>query len=51
MPEIRFTLTEKLDELISKLASDMGVSKADYIKSLILKDLRNCGTKLRRDKE
>ncbi|MEM4244754.1 MAG: hypothetical protein QXR60_00925 [Candidatus Nanoarchaeia archaeon] len=44
-------MTEKLDEIISKLADSMGVSKADYIKSLILKDLRNSGTKMRRDKE
>lgn len=40
MPEIRFTLTEKLDKLVSKIADDLGVPKSDYIKSLILTDLK-----------
>jgi predicted ATPase with chaperone activity len=37
--------------LISKLAEDLGVPKAEYIKSLILKDLRKSGPRLRRDRE
>jgi hypothetical protein len=40
MPEIRFTLTEKLDKLISKFSDELGVPKSDYIKSLILTDLK-----------
>ena len=34
MPEIRFTLTEKLNKLVSKISDDLGVAKSDYIKSL-----------------
>jgi hypothetical protein len=40
MPEVRFTVTEKLDKLISKYSEGLGVSKADYIRSLLLQDLK-----------
>jgi len=41
IPEIRFTITEKLDRLILKSSDELGVSKAEYIKSIVLRDLRN----------
>tara|TARA_B100000315_G_C14310742_1_gene466242 strand:+ start:194 stop:337 length:144 start_codon:yes stop_codon:yes gene_type:complete len=40
MPEIRFGITKKLNNLIVKISDDMGVDKSDYVKSLILNDLR-----------
>ena len=40
MPEIRFTVTKKLDELILKVSDSLGVDKSDYVKSLILDDLK-----------
>ncbi|MCX6711759.1 MAG: hypothetical protein NT139_01830 [Candidatus Woesearchaeota archaeon] len=40
MPEIRFTVPEKLDKLISRISDQLGVGKSDYIKSLILTDLK-----------
>ena len=40
MPEIRFTVTEKLNEMILEVSNGLGVDKSDYIKSLILADLR-----------
>ncbi len=40
MPEIRFTLTKKLNDLILGVSESLGVDKSDYIKSLILNDLR-----------
>ena len=45
MPEIRFKISEKLDELISRESNNMGVDKADYVKTLILNDLRKGETK------
>jgi len=39
MPEIRFTVTKKLDELIFEVSNRLGVDKSDYVRSLILKDL------------
>jgi prolyl-tRNA editing enzyme YbaK/EbsC (Cys-tRNA(Pro) deacylase) len=45
MPEIRFKISEKLDELVSKVAKELGVDKADYVKTLILNDLRKGETK------
>ena len=40
MPEIRFTITKKLDENIQEVADKLGVDKSDYVKSLILSDLK-----------
>jgi len=41
MPEIRFTITKALDDNIQRIADMLGVDKSDYVKSLILADLRN----------
>ena len=41
MPEIRFTITEKLNNHILEISESLGVDKADYIKSLILNDLKS----------
>ena len=43
MPEIRFGITKKLNEIIVKIADELGVDKSDYVKSLILNDLRKRG--------
>ena len=40
-PEIRFTITEKLDKILNEIAENLGVDKSDYVRSLILNDLRN----------
>lgn len=45
MPEIRFKITEKLDKAISEIANKLGVDKSDYVKMLILNDLRKGGKK------
>ena len=45
MPEVRFTITEKLNSRILEVANELGVDKSEYIKSLILKDLREKGGK------
>lgn len=39
MPEIRFTVTKKLDELILEVSNSLGVDKSDYVRSIILADL------------
>ena len=41
MPEMRFTITKKLNKLILEISEDLGVDKSDYVKSLILHDLKN----------
>jgi len=40
MPEMRFTVPKKLNELILEAAEGLGVDKSDYVKSLILNDLK-----------
>ena len=39
MPEIRFKISEKLDDIIAEVANSLGVDKSDYVKMLILNDL------------
>ena len=43
MPEMRFTITKKLNKLILEVSDGLGVDKSDYVKSLILHDLKNSG--------
>ena len=45
MPEIRFTITKKLNENILEISEGLGVDKSDYVKSLILSDLRKIRNK------
>jgi hypothetical protein len=40
MPEMRFTITKKLNKLILEVSEYLGVDKSDYVRSLILEDLR-----------
>ena len=41
MPEMRFAVTKKLNELIVDASESLGVDKSDYVKSLILHDLKS----------
>lgn len=41
MPEMRFTVTKNLDKLILEISEGLGVDKSDYVRSLILHDLKN----------
>jgi len=50
MPEIRFKISEKLDLLVTKLANDLGVDKSDYVKTLILNDLRKGESKSKKER-
>ena len=45
MPEIRFGITKKLNSIIVKVSEELGVDKSDFIRSLILNDLRKKGDK------
>jgi prolyl-tRNA editing enzyme YbaK/EbsC (Cys-tRNA(Pro) deacylase) len=45
MPEIRFTITDTLNKNILEVAEELGVDKSEYIKSLILQDLREKGVR------
>ncbi len=40
MTEIRFQVTEKLHDNILKICDKLGISKSDYVKNLIIADLR-----------
>jgi len=40
MPEMRFTVTKKLNKLVLEASDYLGVDKSDYVRSLILEDLK-----------
>ena len=40
MPEIRFSIPKDLNDLVLEVSNSLGVDKSEYIKSLILTDLR-----------
>ncbi|MBI2647527.1 hypothetical protein HYW99_03550 [Candidatus Woesearchaeota archaeon] len=48
MPEIRFTITKKLNDILLGIAGTMGVDKSEYIKSLILTDIRKKQIQMRK---
>lgn len=48
MPEIRFSITNKLDEILKSISDNYGVDKADYVRSLILNDLKNRSLKTKK---
>ncbi len=50
MPEVRFSITEKLNRLITRYCEEMGISKAEYLKSLIISDLRKSMNEREREK-
>lgn len=41
MPEIRFNITEKLNKRILEIANELGIDKSEYIKSMIIDDLKS----------
>ena len=40
MSEIRFPVTDKFHKRILKVCDKLGISKSEYVKSLIIKDIR-----------
>jgi hypothetical protein len=44
--EIRFTITERLDDILNSICGSLGIDKADYVRSLIINDLREKGVEL-----
>ena len=40
MPEMRFTVTKKLNKLILEVSDSLGVDKSDYVRSMIIHDLK-----------
>lgn len=41
MAEIRFPVKDRFNEKILKLCEELGISKAEYVKNLIINDLKN----------
>lgn len=44
--EIRVKMSNELDRILSKISEEIGVKKTEYVKSLIIKDLRKRGGKV-----
>jgi|APSaa5957512622_1039677.scaffolds.fasta_scaffold59642_1 hypothetical protein len=41
--EIRFTITDRLNEVLTSICDNLGIDKVDYMRSLIISDLREKG--------
>ncbi|MBU1204151.1 MAG: hypothetical protein KKG60_03740 [Nanoarchaeota archaeon] len=44
--EIRVKVSEKMDDIVGKIADSIGVKKTEYVKSLIVQELRKRGVKI-----
>ncbi|MEK6808744.1 MAG: hypothetical protein AABY14_03600 [Nanoarchaeota archaeon] len=51
MSEIRFGITKKLNDILLEISEEIGVDKSDYVKNLIISDLRNKMGKENKKKE
>jgi hypothetical protein len=40
MPEVRFTITKRLNRAIVNISDELGVDKSTYVRSLIIEDLK-----------
>lgn len=43
--EIRVKISNDLDKILSEISEEIGVKKTEYVKSLIIEDLRKRGGK------
>lgn len=43
MPEVRFPIKDRFNEEIEKVCKKLGITKAEYVKSLIINDLSKRG--------
>lgn len=40
MGEIKIVLSEKMDKLVQKISDDIGIKKTEYVKSLVIENLK-----------
>ncbi|MFC1685907.1 hypothetical protein ACFLZZ_02685 [Nanoarchaeota archaeon] len=40
MPEIKISVSDKLDKIIQKLADNLGIKKTEFVKSLVIENLK-----------
>lgn len=43
--EIRIKLSERMDNILNMISQGMGIKKTEYVKSLIMEDIRKRGVK------
>jgi hypothetical protein len=50
MAEIRLAISETLDKIIENLSSSLGVTKTEYIRTLVINDIRSKGMEIKGEK-
>ncbi len=40
MGEIKISVSEKMDKLIQRIADDLGIKKTEFVKSLVIENLK-----------
>jgi len=46
MPELRLSITERLHTVIKEVTQDLGIKDTDYLRSLLIVDLKTRGKKV-----
>ena len=41
MSEIKISVSDEMDDLIQKVAGELGIKKTEYVKSLVIENLKN----------
>ncbi len=39
MSEIKISVSERLDEILQKIADDLGIKKAEFVKNMVIKEI------------
>ncbi|MBA7703077.1 hypothetical protein ES703_111859 [subsurface metagenome] len=50
MGEIKITTSKEMDKLIKKISDDLGIKKTEFVKSLVIENLKEIKLKYKNEK-
>ena len=51
MGEIKISISNEMDKIIQKIADDLGIKKTEFVKSLIIENLKEIKLKYKNEKK
>ncbi len=51
MGEIKISISSEMDKIIQKIADDLGIKKTEFVKSLIIENLKEIKLKYKNEKK
>jgi hypothetical protein len=48
MVEIKISVSDKMDEVISKMSDEIGIKKTEFVKSLVIENLKEIKNKAKK---